>query len=280
MVVSPAVSSAQAGLPNHIDAWVTNADRSSLFQKQPETIPFRNTGGRGPAIVIDRGLQMQSIDGFGYALTGGSAELLTKMSPDARAGILKQVFAQGENNLGVSYLRISIGASDLNSFVYSYDDLRQGETDAELKKFDLGADRKDVIPVLKEIQAISPGIRILGSPWSAPAWMKTNNNVRGGSLKEECYGVYAAYLVRYVQEMKKEGIAIDAITIQNEPLNSKNTPSMQWTVNQQAAFLRDHLYPAFTRASLHTKVDTRKSKSSAPECLARADGVGTPCRPM
>ena len=254
MVASPAVSSAQAGLPDRIDAWVTNADRTSLFQKQPETIPFRSGSVRGPAIVIDRGLQMQPIDGFGYALTGGSAELLAKMKPEARAGILKQIFAEGGNNLGVSYLRVSIGASDLNSFVYSYDDLAQGETDAGLRKFDLGQDRKDVIPVLKEILAISPGIRILGSPWSAPAWMKTNNNVRGGALKEEFYGVYAAYLVRYVQEMKKEGITVDAITIQNEPLNSKNTPSMQWTVNQQAAFLRDHLHPAFTRASLKTKV--------------------------
>ncbi|MEO8370851.1 MAG: glycoside hydrolase family 30 beta sandwich domain-containing protein [Candidatus Solibacter sp.] len=253
MVVTPAALSAQAGLPNHIDAWITNADRSSLFQKQPETIPFRNSI-RGPAIVIDRGLQMQSIDGFGYALTGGSAELLMKMSRDARAKILKQIFSQDDTGLGVSYLRISIGASDLNSFVYSYDDLVQGETDSELKKFDLGEDRKDVLPVLKEILAISPGIKILGSPWSAPAWMKTNNNVRGGALKDDCYGVYAAYLVRYLQEMKKEGIAIDAITIQNEPLNSKNTPSMQWTVNQQAAFLRDHLSPAFTKASLRTKV--------------------------
>jgi glucosylceramidase len=107
---------------------------------------------------------------------------------------------------------------------------------------------------LKEILEISPDIKILGSPWSAPAWMKTNNNVRGGALKEECYPVYAAYLAKYVQEMKKEGIAIDAITIQNEPLNSKNTPSMQWTLNQQLVFLRDHLYPAFTKAGLKTKV--------------------------
>ena len=129
----------------------------------------------------------------------------------------------------------------MNSFVFSYDDLASGETDFELRKFDLGQDRKDVIPVLKEILEIAPNVRILGSPWSAPAWMKSNDNVRGGTLKEGCYPVYAAYLARYVQEMKKEGIAIDAITIQNEPLNSKNTPSMQWMVDQQLVFLRDHL---------------------------------------
>lgn len=204
--------------------------------------------------MVDPAEQMQSIDGFGFALTGGSAELLMKMSKDARAKILHQLFATDGNSLGVSYLRLTIGASDMNSFVFSYDDLAKGETDGDLKKFDLAQDKNDVIPVMKEILAIAPGIKILGSPWSAPAWMKTNGDVRGGALKEDCYPAYALYLVKYVQEMKKQGIDIDAITIQNEPLNSNNTPSMQWQVNQQLVFLRDHLYPAFTKAGLKTKV--------------------------
>ncbi|HLK67622.1 MAG TPA: glycoside hydrolase family 30 beta sandwich domain-containing protein [Bryobacteraceae bacterium] len=248
---------AHAGLliaQTQIEAWVTNPDRSFLFQKAAETIAFRNSAARGPVIVIDPAQQMQSIDGFGYALTGGSAELLMQMTPDARARILRQIFASDGNNLGVSYLRVTIGASDLNSVVYSYDDLPAGETDPTLAKFDLGEDRKHVLPILKEILALAPGIKILGSPWSAPAWMKTNNNVRGGALKEEYYPSYALYLVRYLEAMQKEGVAIDAITIQNEPLNSKNTPSMQWQLNQQLVFLRDHLYPAFTQAGLKTKV--------------------------
>jgi glucosylceramidase len=245
---------AQPAPPNHIEAWITNADRSALFQPSPQPIAFRNSGATGPAIVIDPGLRMQSIDGFGFALTGGSAELLMKMSREARANTLRQIFATGGSHLGVSYLRVTIGASDMNSFVYSYDDLAPGGTDVELKKFDLGHDREAVLPVLKEILAIAPGIRILGSPWSAPAWMKTNNDVRGGALKEECYPAYALYLVKYIQEMKKEGVEIDAITIQNEPLNAKNTPSMQWQLNQQLVFLRDNLYPAFQKAGLRTKV--------------------------
>src|SRR5579871_355926 len=248
---------AHAGLliaQTQIEAWVTNPDRSFLFQKAAETIAFRNSAARGPVIVIDPAQQMQSIDGFCYALTGGSAELLMQMTPDARARILRQIFASDGNNLGVSYLRVTIGASDLNSVVYSYDDLPAGETDPTLAKFDLGEDRKHVLPILKEILALAPGIKILGSPWSAPAWMKTNNNVRGGALKEEYYPSYALYLVRYLEAMQKEGVAIDAITIQNEPLNSKNTPSMQWQLNQQLVFLRDHLYPAFTQAGLKTKV--------------------------
>ena len=253
LAIASGAAAAQANSPHTIEAWVTNADRSSLFQKLPEPLAFGAANNpRGPVIVIDAAQQMQPLDGFGFALTGGSAELLVKMSAAARSKILKQIFAR--DGLGVSYLRVSIGASDMNSFVFSYDDLPHGETDPQLKRFDLGPDRKDVLPVLKEILLISPDIRILGSPWSAPAWMKTNGNVRGGALKEECYPAYALYLAKYIQEMKKEGIALDAITIQNEPLNSKNTPSMQWTLNQQLVFLRDHLYPAFTKAGLKTKV--------------------------
>ena len=249
LAVASGAVAAQANSPNQIEGWVTNPDRSSLFQKLPEPLVFgAGSNARGPVIGIDPAQQMQSLDGFGFALTGGSAELLVKMSPVARSKILNQIFARDGNNLGVSYLRISIGASDLNSFVFSYDDLSQGETDYELKRFDLGPDRKDVIPILQEILLISPDIKILGSPWSAPAWMKTNNNVRGGALKEECYPAYALYLAKYVQEMTKEGITIDAITIQNEPLNPKNTPSMQWMINQQSVFLRDHLNPAFVKA--------------------------------
>jgi glucosylceramidase len=237
-----------------IEAWVTNPDRSSLFQKSTEVTAFRNSAARGPVIVIDGAQQMQPIDGFGYALTGGSAELLMKMSADARGRILRQIFGTDGSALGVSYLRVTIGASDLNSFVYSYDDLAVGETDPTLAKFELGEDRKHVLPILKQVLALAPGMKILASPWSAPAWMKTNQNVRGGSLKEECYPAYALYLVKYVEAMAREGVAIDAITIQNEPLNAKNTPSMQWQLNQQLVFLRDHLYPAFTRAGLKTKV--------------------------
>ena len=154
----------------------------------------------------------------------------------------------------MSYIRLSIGASDLNSFVYSYDDLEDGETDFDLKNFSLAQDLNDVVPVMKEILAINPEIKILGSPWSAPTWMKTNNDIRGGKLKEDCYDVYARYFVKYVQEMAKQGITIDAVTVQNEPMNSRNTPSMSWFVFEQANFIKNNLGPAFRKAGLSTKI--------------------------
>ena len=237
-----------------IEAWVTNPDRSALFMKQPETISFGKDDGRGLPIIIDDRQSFQSMDGFGFALTGGSAFHLKNMSDDARAKILHELFATDDNNIGVSYIRLTIGASDLNSFVYSYNDMPNGKTDFDLKKFDLGEDKYAVIPVMKEILAINPDIKIMGSPWSAPKWMKVSNDVRGGALKPECYEVYSRYFVKYIQAMEKEGIYLDAITIQNEPLNSRNTPSMPMLWNEQATLVKKYLGPAFKAAGLKTKI--------------------------
>ena len=246
--------SAQPSL-RQIEAWVTTSDRDLLFARQPERINFVNTvRGGGLPVVIDEQRVMQSIDGFGFALTGGSAEHLIKMNSAERAKIIRELFATDGDNIGVSYLRLSIGASDLNSFVFSYNDLPEGETDFELAKFDLGQDKIDVIPVLKEILAINPDIMILASPWSAPVWMKDNGRVKAGSLKRECYDVYARYFVKYVQEMKKEGITIDALTVQNEPINANNTPSMRMNAEEQTEFIKTYLGPAFKAANISTKI--------------------------
>jgi glucosylceramidase len=246
---------AQVSDPVEIEAWVTKSDRSMLFEKTSEKVFFSDKDrGRGLPIVIDESHSMQTIDGFGFALTGGSAGLIMKMTPDARKGLIQDLFSSKNNHIGVSYIRLTIGASDLNSFVFSYDDLKEGQTDFNLDKFDLGQDKKDVIPVMKEILKISPDIKILASPWSAPTWMKTNGKVKGGGLKPECYKVYSQYFVKYIQEMKKEGIVIDAITIQNEPLNANNTPSLRMSASEQADFIKNHLGPAFLKAGLITKI--------------------------
>jgi glucosylceramidase len=238
-----------------IEAWITEADRSMLFQKSADKIFFSDRGSsRGTPIVIDPSLSMQSIDGFGFALTGGSAELMTQMSAQARKALIENLFGRYGDNIGVSYIRLTIGASDLNSFVFSYNDLKEGETDFELKKFDLGQDKKDVIPVMKEILAVAPDIKIMASPWSPPVWMKTNGKVKAGALKEECYEVYAQYLVKYIQEMEKNGIKIDALTVQNEPLNANNTPSMRMSAQEQKNFIKNNLGPAFEKAGIKTKI--------------------------
>jgi glucosylceramidase len=206
------------------------------------------------AIVIDDSKTDQAIDGFGFALTGGSAQLIMGMDTEDRKKLLLEIFGKKSDEISVSYLRISIGASDMNERVFTYDDMPEGQTDHDLKHFDLQDDKKDVIPVLKEILAINPSIKILGSPWSAPAWMKTNHEMKGGSLKKQYYGVYAKYFVKYIRAMKKEGIRLDAITIQNEPLNEGNTPSMKMPATDQLQFIKNNLGPLFRQDGIKTKI--------------------------
>jgi glucosylceramidase len=237
-----------------VECWLTNPDKSALFQKQPAPLASTATAGEHPRIEVDDAQTFQTMDGFGFTLTGGSAQHIVRMSPAARAALLRELFATDGSNIGISYLRLNIGASDLNERVFSYDDLPPGETDPEMKRFDLAPDRADVIPVLKEILAINPVLKLLGSPWSAPVWMKTTNDTRGGSLKAEFHDAYAKYFVKYLQAMQAEGIRIDAITIQNEPLHPGNNPSMFMPAEQQAAFIKRSLGPAFAAAKLDTKI--------------------------
>lgn len=251
-ILSASASTAQ----NTRDAqvWLTTVDRSALLSHQTEVLRFSDTKSDAPAIQVNDMQQYQPIEGFGFALTGGSAQLLMQMSASKRASLLRQIFTTQGDGIGVSYLRVSIGSSDMNDHVYSYDDMPAGETDPKLEKFSLAADESTVIPVLKEIVKIDPEVKILGSPWSAPAWMKTNDAVKGGELKSEFYEAYAQYLTKYVEGMKAEGIAITAITVENEPLNPKNTPSMAVFAQEEDELIAKHLGPAFERAGIKTEI--------------------------
>ncbi|GGG76863.1 glucosylceramidase [Parapedobacter pyrenivorans] len=238
-----------------VEWWLTNThDGSALFEKQTAISLGKYTEGDLPVIEIDSSHHYQTIDGFGFSLTGGSAQHLIRMSTDVRTALLRELFATDANNIGISYLRVSIGASDLNAYPFSYNDLPDGETDPGMEKFDLGPDREDVIPILKEILSINPNLLIMGSPWSPPKWMKTNHDTRGGSLKPEYYPAYAKYFVKYIQQMQAEGIRIDAITVQNEPLHPGNNPSLLMLAEEMGEFVKNHLGPAFEQASIATKI--------------------------
>ena len=130
--------------------WITKGDRSALLQKQPTALSFGQVTNQNPFIDIDTSQTLQTMDGFGYSLTGGSAYVLSRMDAPERAKILKELFGSDENSISISYLRISIGASDLNATVFTYDDMPAGQTDPDLAHFSLAPDKNDVIPVLKE----------------------------------------------------------------------------------------------------------------------------------
>lgn len=249
-----------------VSRWTTRGDRSALLEAAPGLVMEPAPVDTGPSVImINPGKTFQRMDGFGFALTGGSAQHLMQMQPEARHRLLRSLFAPDPQGLGISYLRVSIGSSDLNDHTFSYDDVPEGETDTALKAFNLAEDTADVIPVLKEILAIQPSIHLLASPWSAPVWMKTNHDIQGGHLQARYYPVYARYFVRYIRAMQQHGIRIGAVTVQNEPFNDGNTPSMQFFAKEELAFVKNDLGPVFSREGIRTKILIYDHNCDAPE---------------
>ena len=252
-------------LENEVKFYLTKGDQSQKLKLQEDILVFGNNYNNYPSIKVDGSKTYQSVTGFGYTLTGGSAEVINSLNTQKKKELLEKLFGTGGNSISVSFLRLSIGASDLSSSTFSYNDIPVGETDEDLEHFSLGPDMTNLIPLLKEILAINSDIKILGSPWSPPVWMKDNQSTKGGSLLPEYYDVYAKYFVKYIQEMAEQGIDIYAITPQNEPLHPENNPSLYMPATQQATFIAEHLGPAFQTASLNTKIIIYDHNADKPE---------------
>ena len=255
MLLMPAPANAAMRQQQQASVWMTTADKAQLLAEQAQKLPFiKSSRATESTILIDDTKKYQTIDGFGHALTGGTAQLMMKMSEPARRRLLEELFGHGKDQISTNYIRVTVGASDMNDHVFTYDDMPDGETDPQLQHFSLAPDQVDVIPVLREIIHIQPQIRILASPWTAPAWMKDNGKAKGGKLRKEFYSAYAMYWVKYLKGMEAAGIRIDALTPQNEPENPKNTPSMVMTSAEEADFIGNYLGPALATAHLHTKI--------------------------
>ena len=252
-----------------VAVWLTTADKSSLFQKQSVALTFTSASNQNTTITVDTTQVFQTMDGFGFALTGGSATLINSLDASQKDALLKELFQTDSDHIGVSYLRINIGASDLVPEPYTYDD---GPVDADLQNFSIDKEKTDLIPVLQKVRALNPAIKILATSCTAPLWMKTNNSYVGGSLNTAYYDVFANYFVRYIQAMKAQGINIDAITVQNEPLNPYNNPSMLMYAGEQINFIKNNLGPKFQSAGITTKIicfDHNPDQESYPDSVLR-----------
>lgn len=244
--------------------WLTDPKSGILFQKQAE--PSSGSGIPTAQINLYSDSTFQSMDGFGFTLSQGSASHLLAMSDSARKSVLQELFGTGEKDIRISYLRLAVAASDLNAFPFSYNDLKDPRaTDPTLSQFSLSYDTLDVLPILKQILEVNPQIKLMASPWSPPTWMKDNRDTRGGSLLPEFEANYAQYLVKYIQEMAKRGFIIDALTIQNEPLHPGNNPSLLMLADQQARFIGQHLGPAFRQAGIQTKIVIYDHNADRPD---------------
>lgn len=247
-VTPPDIEPVTIDTTKSVRVWLTTGNEAYKLE-QRNSLEFSREFGDF-TIQIDTTTTYQRMDGFGAALTGSSAFLLKNLPAHQRDSILRDLF-DPQKGIGINYLRLTIGSSDFSIGIYSYADGGTIESFAIPER-----DRIDLLPVLKEILAINPTIKILASPWSAPAWMKKNNSMLGGSLRgPEVYADFAEYFVRYVKAFAAEGITIDAITLQNEPMHQTNgypTMLMEWT--EQNEIIRDYLGPAFKANNLNTKI--------------------------
>lgn len=252
---------------NSIIVYTTKADASKKMFREAN-IGFNSNTTTNPVITIDASQKFQTIDGCGLALTGSAAYMLKQLSQSARTTLLKELFEVG-NTMSLSIIRITIGASDFSTTPYTYDDMPSGQTDGGLASFSLNRhdDLNYVIPVLEEILAINPNIKIMAAPWSPPAWMKRSGSLNAidesdtynNSLMDGYRTVWASYLVKYLQALKNNSpsIPVWAITVQNEPRTlSVNYPTCYMTASNQKFIIKD----------LRTKMDNAGFSSTKIFC--------------
>ncbi len=234
--------------------WMTTGDQRNLLTEQPSSALMAPVAG-DPTVTIDPSRSYQPIDGFGAAITDSSAHLLAA-SPH-REQIMRDLF-DPEHGLGLSYLRQPIGASD---FVvgqpYTYDDMPAGHTDYSQQHFSIAHDESQILPLLREAKSLNPNLQIVATPWSQPAWMKTNDSLIGGRLIDTpaIYQSYALYLTKFIEAYREQGVTVNAITVQNEPQN--RTPSGYPGTDMSAAQeekVIEALGPMLQAAHLHTKI--------------------------
>lgn len=238
-------------------AWVTTPDGQLEFSDQG-TVPFTTAKPDQLTISIDPSRTFQTMQGFGASLTDSSAAVLYRLDKPARDAAMVQLFDPQRGD-GLSYLRQVIGSSDFvaTSSHYTYDDLPAGQTDYAMRHFSVAHDLVQILPLLRQARALNPQLQILASPWSPPAWMKTNGSLVGGSLIDSprIYQAYALYFVKFIQAYERAGVPIDTVTVQNEPQNRNPSgyPGMYMSAEQQAAFITV-LGPALQAAGLSTKI--------------------------
>jgi glucosylceramidase len=232
-----------------VQVWVTTGDQKQLMAHGQDVAfdkAMAATASTGPAIELDEVKRYQAIVGFGAAITDASAMLIQdKLSADQRAALLQDLFGRGGEHLGLSFTRLTIGASDFSTSDYSFDDVPAGQSDPQLAHFSIAPNRANVLPVVKQARAANPALAVMASPWSAPAWMKTTDSLVKGHLKPAAYGPFAQYLLRYVQAYAAEGVPIYALTLQNEPnFEPDNYPGMHVDADERAAFIGGYMGPA------------------------------------
>ena len=262
---SPAATGTYTILGPTVSVVLTTNDEANLMAAQPN-INFA-TGSTADAgtntVVVDPTQTYQSIEGFGAAFTDSAAWLLETVEPPANLpGTLNDLFTRNGDGIGLSFMRIPMGASDIALSVYSFDDQAVGTTDPTLADFSIAHDRAYILPLIQQAKALNPQMKLMANPWSPPGWMKDPSSMSqvsmmGGTLLMTSANetAFANYFVKYLQAYQTAGVPIDYISLQNEPLNiTTSYPSMGMSGTVQLSLLQNYVLPALTANSISTKV--------------------------
>jgi glucosylceramidase len=234
-----------------VEVWLTLPDQSALIAKQP-SLPLER--GTAAAVAVDPARRYQRMVGFGASITDASAWLIQRrLGPEQRGALLRELF--GEKELGLAFVRLTVGASDFSRSHYSYDDMPKGRTDPGLAHFSIAPAKADVLPTARAARTINPKLVVMISPWSAPGWMKSTDALIQGTLREEAYAPFARYLGKTVRTFAAHIGPIDYVSIQNEPdFEPANYPGMRLSAAQRARIIGDHVGPEFARSGIRTKI--------------------------
>ena len=257
--LAPASEASARPGPGTVKVVQTSADGSQRLTRLPDT-RFASRVARGSRVIrVDDRKRYQRIAGFGAALTDSAAWLLNeRLSQPARLAVLRRLY--GARGIRLKFVRLPMAASDFtrDGVPYSYADLPPGSSDPALSTFSVAHDDAYIVPVLRALRAIDPGVRIVASPWSPPGWMKSNgalaNVDNGAELLASAYQPLAAYFVKFLQAYARRGIAVDAITPQNEPGLPVAYPGLNWPEPGQARWIVSNLVPALRAANLATAI--------------------------
>ena len=236
-----------------IDVWVTSADGTRLLARDPE-LHFVPAPPAADVIEVDTTVRHQSIVGFGAAMTDASAFLIARLPVERRNALMQELFGR-DSGLGLSFVRVPMGASDFSLRQYSYDDMPAGQADSALADFSIAPDSATRLPLLRQARSLNPELELMASPWSPPGWMKSTGSLIQGTLLPKYYQSFADYFRRFIEAYAAAGVPIYAVSLQNEPaFEPANYPGMRFDPADRANVIANYVGPAFRRAGIGTLI--------------------------
>ena len=238
--------------PRYSSATIVQTARGGDKLTEIATLELTDASATGSVVIaLDPATEYQTILGFGGSFTESTAFVLGQLPDDKRQEVIEAYF--GPSGADYTLTRTHINSSDFSLGNYAYADV---PGDTELEHFTIGEDLDDIVPLIKDSMVASEsGFEIIASPWTAPPWMKDNNDWNDGALLPELYPTWALYFSKYIRAYAEQGIDIWGVTIENEPLgNGGQWESMRFTPGSMAEFLKDHLGPRFEEDGIDAKI--------------------------